>query len=74
MKGIKMNRIGPKMKQVQFLVSVNPGKHIYWYAKQVAPHGTGIGYGYQSVKRAILKGLVKTIPGDKFGTRKLIAN
>ena len=71
-KGIIM-RIGPKMKAVKFYVENNPGKHIYFYAQMVAPHGTGIGYGYQTVKRALRAGIVKAIPGDRTGTRKLIA-
>lgn len=53
-----MKRIGPKMEMVRAYVRSHQGCRMYQAARHVAPHGTGVGYGYQTVHRAIAAGII----------------
>lgn len=52
-------RIGPQMAAVAAYVVMRPGCLAVDAARSVAPHGTGIGFGYRSVDRACDAELIK---------------
>lgn len=56
-----MRRIGPRMQQAVYYVKHHPGCAILPVAKHVAPHGTGIAFGYRTVHRAIKAGLITAV-------------
>lgn len=64
-----MSRIGPRMRDVAAYVAAYPGLAMLASARYVAPHGTGIGYGYRTVHRALAAGLVIGVPGPRGSTR-----
>jgi hypothetical protein len=63
MKNINSHRIGPRMSAAAFLVSRNPGCAMLPIARAIAPHGTGIQYGYAAIHRAIRAGLIRATAG-----------
>lgn len=67
----KPTRVGPRMAAVARYVAINPGCVAMRAAEWVAPHGTGIGFGYRTVWRAVAAGLVCVEPGPRKGTYAL---
>lgn len=67
----KSTRIGPRMSEVVAFVEANPGRAMFYAAMAVAPRRfgrVGLGYGYDSVHRAIDAGLLSTRPGPRGAT------
>lgn len=59
-------RVGPRMRQV---VDGCPWSSMLAAARAIAPHGTGIRFGYASVHRAIRHGLVTLDPTHPIASR-----
>jgi len=59
-------RIGPRMRDVVWLVGNNPGLSMLRAAEYVGPHGSRK-FGYRTVHRAIQAGLVRRLPGARKG-------
>ena len=68
-----MKRIGPQMLRAIEITKSNPGCTKLFIARQIAPHGTGIQYGYNAINRAIKAGQIQVKLTDR-GWYELNAN
>lgn len=58
-------RVGPRMADVRTYVAQNPGQPMIHAARYVAPNGTGLQFGYQTVHRAVKAGIVRAVKAEK---------
>lgn len=68
-------RIGPKMAAVKSYVETHPGCLMIRAAEYVAPskYGrVGLGFGYDTVHRAVAAGVVRKVHGMRKGTFILV--